>query len=160
LYHLERDIRMAGYDPTGKAKAKILTASANSIQFTKDDNNNTNTRDPDGDLADPNENITYTLGTLDGVKRITLNGQPVAENIDELSLVYLDETGGVPANINAIRSVQISIVARTARQDPGYTDTSTYTNLQGTTFYTPPANELKFRRGMLRTEIRCRNLGL
>src|SRR3989339_279506 len=43
MYHLERDIRMAGYDPTGKAGSGIITATSPAIpnppvfQFTKDD---------------------------------------------------------------------------------------------------------------------------
>jgi type IV pilus assembly protein PilW len=153
LYHLERDIRMAGYDPTGKAGAGIVTANANSIRFTKDDGTQ------DGDLLDSNEDITYSL---DGQRILRKNpgNQQVAENIDALNFVYLDANGAVTATLNDIRSVQISIVARTPRQDTGFTDPTVYTNFQGTTIYTPTGDNLKFRRNILRVEVKCRNIGM
>ena len=36
MYLMEREIRMAGYDPTGDAGAGIHTANANSIRIMKD----------------------------------------------------------------------------------------------------------------------------
>lgn len=153
LYHLERDIRMAGYDPTGKLGAGIVTAAANSFRLTKDDGTST----PNG-ILDSNEDVTYRL---DGqILRKDPGSQQVAENIDALNLVYLDANGAVTATLSAIRSVQISIVARTAKAAPGYSDSRVYTNLQGTTIYTPTGDNLKFRRNMLRVEVRCRNIGI
>jgi len=84
---IERDIRMAGYDPTTNAGAGILTMLGNSFEFTMDvtggeadgiDNDNDGTVDEadedrfsDGDLVDPgpppkvdaNEQIRYGLNT-------------------------------------------------------------------------------------------------
>lgn len=161
LFHLERDIRMAGYDPTGAAGAGILVATTDPprFQLTKDDNNDSDGREPDGDRDDLNENIDFELNG----QRITRNDQPIAENIDALDFVYLNESGAVltsPVNISAIRSVQISIVARTAKPDPGYTDSKEYRNLQNEEIYTPTGNDLRFRRNMLRVEVRCRNIGI
>ena len=95
MYFMEREIRMAGYDPTGNANAGIVTASSNSITFSMDLNG-------DGDTNDSNELITYSLydaysdGDTD-LGRRSQGGpnQPVAENIDALNFVYLDENGNV-----------------------------------------------------------------
>ena len=76
----------------------------------------------------------------------------------QINFVYLDGSGAVTANIAQIRSVQITLVARTGRGDPGYEDNKPYENLQGTEIY-DPGND-SFRRQRLATNIKCRNLGL
>jgi len=163
MYHLERDIRMAGYDPTGKTGAGI--ALAPDFRLTKDENEN-------GVIGnDSNEDIIYRLeadpvhaGRNNLVRRIqTASGAQshlVAESIDALDFQPLTETGAPTVTPSAIRSVQISIVARTSRIDPGHTDTTVYRNLRGTPIYTPGGDAARFRRNMLRVEVRCRNLGL
>jgi type IV pilus assembly protein PilW len=164
LYYMEREIRMAGYDPTGTADASIVSAAADSINFTLDLTNNAGTGDPDGDTGDPNENITYSLYDSGGdgdddLGRNTGGGnQPVAENIDALNFVYLDEDGNVTSTISDIRSVQISIVARTGRGDPEYVDASAYHNQQGTEILA--AQNDNFRRRCIVLQVKCRNLGL
>ena len=138
----------------------------------------------DGSIDDPNEDITYTLYDAygDGDTDIGRNtggvNQPLAENIDVLNFVYLDGNGAVlptpvsPANLTAIRTIEITIIARASRPDFNFTDTSTvYTNLQGdtlldmategSTLITSAAGAVesrRFRRRILRSTIRCRNL--
>ncbi|MDD5207579.1 MAG: prepilin-type N-terminal cleavage/methylation domain-containing protein [Desulfobacterales bacterium] len=162
MYHLERDIRMAGYDPTGKAGAMIVAATSASFQFTKDDNNNAGDLEPDGDRDDANENITYRFDAAQRSIRKDPGNQAIAENFDALNLIYLDSDGAptAPANVNKIRSIQITLVARTSRPDPGYSDPNVYKNLEGATIFTPAGDNLSFRRKMLRAEIRCRNIGI
>lgn len=160
LFHLERDIRMAGYDPSGKAGAMIVAATAASFQFTKDDNNDLGEGEPDGDRFDANENITYRFDAAQRSIRKDPGNQTIAENIDALNLIYLDSDGAPTANVNRIRSVRITLVARTSRPDPGYSDPNVYKNLQGATIFTPAGDNLSFRRKMLRVEIRCRNIGI
>ena len=175
MYYMGREIRMAGCDPTGDANARILNAGPATISFTLDITDNTGTGDPDGDTSDANENITYVLYDPDGdgindLGRNTGGGnQLVAEDIDALDFVYLDGasppnvlndpvTGNVTAaNIAQIRSVQVTLLARTSRGDPGYTNNTVYQNQQGTTIYTAPGDNN--RRRLLTTLIRCRNLG-
>jgi hypothetical protein len=82
----------------------------------------------------------------------------VAENIDALDFRYLDENGAITASAMLVRSIQITIVARTGRGDLGYQDTTDYRNLQGATIL--PAPNDSFRRKTLATNIKCRNLGL
>ncbi len=186
-YFMEREIRMAGCDPTQNANAGVATANSNTINFTLDitggesdgvDNDNDGVTDEadeeeygDGDTGDTNENVTYALGDGDGDgdNDLLRNGNIVAENLDAVNFVYLDEAstqidddgnGNVTTSISEIRSVQITVVARTDREDlqHKYTDTSSYTNQQGTVILA--AQNDHFRRRLLTTTIKCRNLGL
>ena len=190
MQFMERELRMAGYDPTGNANAGIQAGDANfnSVRFTLDltggesdgiDNDHDGGVDEadetsfsDGDCNDSNENISYSLADSDGDgdNDLDRNSNLLAENIDALDFVYLDGasppnvlndpgTGNVAAaNIAQIRSVQITMVARTARGDPGYMNNETYQNQQGASIYTAPGDS--FRRMVLAMHIKCRNLGL
>jgi len=167
MYYMGREIRMAGCDPTGDANARILIAGPATLSFTLDITDNAGTGDPDGDTSDANENITYSLYTpADGIQKLGratgIGGgvnRPVAENIDALNFVYLDANGTITATLSDIRSVQVTIVARTSRGDLGYTDTRSYTNQQDPPTTILPAQNDNFRRRLLTTFIRCRNLG-
>ncbi len=171
MYVMEREIRMAGCDPTRDAYAGITTADTNSISFTEDIRGDTKGSDPDGDTHDPNEDITYSLDDNDddGDNDLERNGNLIAENIDALNFVYLDDdgnlldddgNGNVIASIPNIRSIQITIVARTGREDPGYTDTKAHYNQQDQDNPILPAQNDNVRRKRLTTEVKCRNLGL
>jgi type IV pilus assembly protein PilW len=136
-----REISMAGYnqttDPatitavnrcTGTTTASntpcagITNAAADTISFVADINGN-------GDITDSNENITYYRDTSDGtLKRkstATASGQPVVEYVQSLDFVYYYD-GTIapisPNNLINIRRVKITIVTRTAKVDPNYTD--------------------------------------
>ena len=164
MYIMQREIRMAGCDPTEDAGAEIKTANTNSIRFTSDITDDAGTGNPDGDTDDTNEDVTYSLYTADGIQKLgrkspsTAINQPVAENIDALDFVYLDANGATTATLANIRSVQITLVARTGRVDPGYTNNTVYKNQQLTTIL--PAQNDNFRRKRLTAEVKCRNLGL
>ena len=94
----------------------------------------------------------------------------MADNIDVINFVYLDrngtdldEGGGSvvsAAGIAKIRSVQVSVVARTGIQDSTYTNTDDYYNQHdlGTPILAAPNDH--FRRKLLSTNIKFRNLGL
>jgi type IV pilus assembly protein PilW len=173
MFYMEKGIRMAGCDLERSANAGITTANASSISFTEDIRGAAEGSNPDGDTNDPSESITYSLSGGD-LLRDDVNGvgnQIIAENIDALNFVYLDGAsppnvldddgnGNVTTSISDIRSVQITVVARAGREDPQrkYTDTSSYTNQQGTVILA--AQNDHFRRRLLTTTIRCRNLGL
>lgn len=158
LWFMEREIRMAGYDPTGTANAGIVTANATSIRVTLDLN-------ADGYTDDSNEDITYSLYASDGDGDSDLarkvgggNNQPVADNIDVLNFVYLDQAGYITTTLPDIRSVQVTLVARAQRPDTKYTDTASYANQQGEQILSIQNDN--FRRKRLTAEIKCRNLGL
>ena len=161
---------MAGCDPSENAGARIVTATANSINFTMDINNGSpGTGFPNGALGDANENVTYVLYDSGGdgdndLGRNTGGGnQLVAENIDALDFVYLDRNENLlvfpGASTRDIRSVEVTLLARTARPIRAWRDPNpNYQNAQGTIIYTPPANERNFRRQIVTTRIKCRNL--
>ncbi len=157
MYIMEREIRMVGHNPTRTAGVGIQTADNNLIRFTMDLTGGfTDGLDNDGDgsvdnteeanfgngrTTESNEDITYSLYTADGIQKLgrktgSGNNKPVAENIESLEFLYLGGTGGtVGGNISLIRSIEITLEAKAAKDD----------NI-------PDKN--------LTTRIRCRNLGL
>ena len=178
MHLIERDVRLAGYDPSHSAGAGVQAANANFIRFTLDihdgaDNDADSVIDEpdeegngDGDTLDTGEDITYLRldpdgnGVFDLFRRDAIAGadQLLALNVDAINFVYLDNDGNTTANLDAIRSVQITMVVRAGRMDPGYKDTAIYSNQQGTVIL-PQQNDA-FRRRLLSCEIKGRNLGL
>lgn len=168
MYFMEREIRMAGYNPVEASGTGIQIAAANSFQFTSDITDDAGTGDPDGDTGDAGEDITYALADPDGdgdndLVRNDVNGVgnlAIAENIDWIDFVYLDQNGAETATLTDIRAVQISLVASTGRGDPGYVNNTVYWNQPGTRSYTAPGATKDRRRRLLTAQIKCRNLGL
>lgn len=147
---MTRDLRMIGYDPDGLG-AGITAVAANSLTFTK------------GDDAGGLETIIYSLydayGDNDSDLGRNLNGggqTPVAENVEALDFVYLNESGAVTPTLADIRTIQFALVVRAETPDLKYVDTNIYTNLQGTTILAPPGDN--FRRRLYRSSVVCRNL--
>jgi type IV pilus assembly protein PilW len=143
MYYMERDIRMAGCNPTGIAGAGIITANPSLIRFTEDIRGQGDTDPSDGDTGDPNEDITYSLADGDGdgdtdLVRDTRAGEDIAdriiaENIVSLNFTYLDADGNTTASLSAIRFVQVSLTAATEDNE---------------------------NDSVLTTRINCRNLGI
>lgn len=181
LDKISREIRMAGYDPTGGAGAGITTASAGQISFTLDNNG-------DGDTADSGERTDFGFSAAvgndadrNGVPDTVTNGVPdslslgrrsggggyleIADNIQAIEFRYLDANGAVTATLADIRSIQISILARAGRPDQNFTNTITYTPASGVAWDLNgvaagnAAND-NFRRRLLVTTVQCRNMGL
>jgi outer membrane protein W len=106
--------------------------------------------------------------TNPGLRRRNLgsdNGyQVVAENIDNLQFRYLLSDGTWQNDPSAtgqepnVRAVEISLLARTAHANRGYTDTNTY-NI-GDVNYIPPAPDNQYRRKLLCSIVKTRNIGL
>ena len=184
MYLMTREIRMAGYDPLNSTGATIRTANVAQMAFDSDSDGtadggiNPNTErffyalsnDIDGDgLADGTACDLERGGWDDSLNPDNLN--PVALNIEALNFVYLDNAGNtlnddgngnVTANIGAIRSVQITLVARSGEVVPvlmrEHVDRSVYTNQQGRVLL--PAPNDNFRRIRLTAAVKVRNLGL
>ena len=179
MFAMEREIKMAGFDPSGDADAKILIVDVAQIKFQIDRNEDGNPAPAPG--TDQNEQIRYAL-TADGGLGREVWGPPegagtlqtVAENIEILEFICLDEDGVVipipldyaivPDRIELarIRSIQITLIARSGANVPvlmmKHTDHKTYTNQQGDQLLVDPDDD--FRRIVLTADIQCRNLGI
>lgn len=155
---MEREIRMAGYDPAN-AGAGIVIMQANQFRFTMD-------LDGDGNITGTNEDVRYSINAAGSLGRETGGAgglQPLAEFTDALNFVYLDGSGNVvtnPLNVSTVRSVQVTIVTRSSQNVPvmffKQTDNQTYQNQQGTVLLLPQNDQ--FRRMMVTSDIVCRNL--
>lgn len=172
IYMMGRDIRMAGYDPTGSdlfgfvadlpspndAQGAITDTTGpvySSIAFTMDLN------DADGavdDLDDEQSAYRINAGSLEKFSASNDAWQMVADNVDALDFVYLDQNGATTTTLEDIGSIEITLVVKTGRIDKKFTDTQTYQNQQGTTIL--PAQNDNFRRKVLTTAILCRNMGI
>ncbi len=140
---MTREMRMAGYDPTGSASAGILSASSSSIIFTLDITDAAGTGPPDGDTGDSNEYITYSLYTADGIQKLgrkstaSATNQPVAEYVQSLAFEYFDGTGATTATPANIRRIKVTIVVRTSKPDPKYTTNGGYRTYTLSSVITP-----------------------
>jgi type IV pilus assembly protein PilW len=169
MFYMQREIRMAGCDPTGNANAGIAAANSTSINFTEDTRGDADGSDPDGAIDDPNESIAYSLTGGNLVRNTGGGNQVVAQNIDALDLVYLDDAsppavlnpGGTDVsvgNLSRIRSVEITIVAKTDRSVRPSKNNTVYYNQQNTQIL--GAQNDNFMRRRLTTSVKCRNMGL
>lgn len=170
LIIMEREIRTAGADPLGIANTGVEFADFNDFHFTHDIRG-AGDMEPDGNHDDPDENIRYCITGNGHLGRATAGSntfQPILDNVDALNFVYLDRAGNrlntpiADNNLNRIRQVQVTIVARYALSQGGLlrpvTDTNIYRNQQGDVILDAPNDN--FRRLMMTTTITCRNMAL
>ena len=177
LYVIGRDIRMAGFNPAGITDLAGFvpslpdgdttdTTNAENIAFTIDDDANgaINTDDDDEQIAYRiYEDIPNDIYELQKSKVSTDEWLTVADNIEAIDFVYLDDNGdpvdpATVTNLPLIRSVQISLVARTGRKDKSFPGTPAFFNQQDDQIFDPKTDNI--RRRLLTTEIRCRNMGI
>lgn len=174
---MSSEIREAGCDPTQKANAGVISATSVQFHFTRDIAGHAiNAEQGDGELDDPNENITFGFsltndGNSDGIAdagaanlgRNTGGGfQPIAENIQAIEFNYILDDGTTAFNPTAsqlfdIRAVQISVLARASAIDKTFTNNITYITATGATW--GPFND-NYKRRFMAATIQCRNLGL
>jgi len=134
MYFMEREIRMAGCNPTGAAANVGIQSDSNgtSIHFTEDFRGKDAGDPPDGDTGDPDEDISYFLADADGDGQaddlvrdtggVEANIEKViAENIASLNFDYLDSSGATTAVFDDMRFVRITLVA--TNDDGSKTDT-------------------------------------
>jgi len=175
MYYMTRQIQEAGCNPNDMEinKPGIITANVDKIEFTADIRGDDYGSAPDGKTDGPYEHVTYSLYTSDGIQKLGVKStenatnQPVAEYVDALDFVYLDEdgnpidddgSGNVTTRIPDIRSVEVTVVVRSEREDPDYVNDVAYTNNQGDVIL--PAQNDHYRRRSRTVRIKCRNLGL
>ena len=102
MFFMEKEIRMAGCDPTGEAGAGILADStANSIHFTEDVRGQNVGDPPDGNVrAAEEEDLEYYLNDVDG--------DGVKENIDEFLEKWEEKSTNFKDNPQKINNGLIS----------------------------------------------------
>ena len=179
------EIRMAGYRPPRVTiNPGIVTATKGRVRFTWDkyDNGNLIT----AGVADTDEDIEYGFSaaddaTLDGVadtgaaslgRQVNNAGgfQPIADNIVAVEFLYVlrdMSNNGVydppttlaptASQLNNIRAVTVSILARANRPEQGFLNTMAYTFGSGAIW--PAAND-NYRRRLLIATVDLRNIGL
>lgn len=163
---LLRELRMAGYDPSGTGLYGMDPALTDSetCSFTADLNEDGGTPGSGGGQA---EVFLYELydsdsdGVDDALRR-TPSGSSVAENIEAIEFYYRLADGTKALNptalqVTLIRGVEVSMLARASDPDRNYVNTRTYTTAAGVDW--GPYND-NYRRRLLINNIICRNLGL
>ena len=153
-----------------------LASNTNNALGDSNDNDGDGTVDDadewyDGDTTDQGEVVRYDLdsGNLRRWFNSAGSGTPtnaewLAQNIDFLDFTYLDGANppALTADPEEIRYVQVTIVARSGDYVPVFmrkhTDNKVYRNPLGTRQFTAPGDQ--FRRVMVSTTIKCRNMGL
>ena len=151
IIFLQREARMAGYNPKGgqdiscgsgaKSVAPgIHTAEKDKFGFSMD-------LDEDGKCTSNGENVTYSVYVSNGVSKLGRDDntdaqpqQPIAENITDIDFVYMftpprfgspvtkpPTSTPVAADFDEIVSVQMSLLARAKQPDRKPTATATFT---------------------------------
>ena len=167
MYYMERSIRMAGYDVSDSAGAGFSqqfpggfqaigpSMLSNYLAFSVD-------ADDSGTIeANDQELFAYRLNgdRLEQFSTGAITWNPIAENIDALNFVYLDEDGIRTTMASEVRAIQLTVVARSGDDVPVFmqrrVDNNIYTNQQGDVILAQPNDN--FRRMRLAAEINCRN---
>jgi prepilin-type N-terminal cleavage/methylation domain-containing protein len=91
--------------------------------------------------------------------------QTIITNVSALNFVYLDENGNVlgptisnSTDLEAIDTVEITLVVRTTNEDYRIINNESYQNLQGAVIYTAPGDN--FRRRSMSMRVKVRNAQL
>lgn len=134
-----REVKMAGYNPT-HAAFNGITYDSSKLNLLSDFSG-PSSPEGDGNLNQPNENITYSFDATNlRIMRNDVNGsgsQVLASNIQNFTFSYLDANGNPTTTTANIRQIQIVITARTSKPDPSYPSNGGYRTYQLTALVTP-----------------------
>jgi type IV pilus assembly protein PilW len=183
---MARELRMAGYDRTGDADATIVDARANFIYFTTDRSDDGVLDDDDEHIvfcvfesAQFGRSLSFISGNDSSFGAIgspvatagevpighTHDGHPhqAVSPIENIEFLYTLADGTPPTTsplstqMDAIRAVDITILARADTPDIHYTNTQTYTTPSGVEWSGFNDN---FRRRIFTAKVHFRNMGL
>lgn len=140
---MSREIKMAGYNPTGTLTLGTSVGIIYDESLDPAELHLLADLDGDGTTSGSNESIIYTYdSTNKEINRNTGGGaQPFAENIDDFSFLFYDEDGGTTTTSSEIREVEVTIEAKTSKQDPNYTHpdhSDGYRRYELKSYVTPP----------------------
>ena len=143
---MEREIRMAGCNPTNAPGIGIQSDSTGSqIHFTEDLRGKDPGDPPDGDTGDPDEDISYFLADADG------DGQ-----VDDL----VRDTGGVEADIEKVIAENIASLNFRYLKSDGVTTTAVLDEIRFVEIELVAQNDDGTMSDTLKTRIFARNLGI
>ncbi|MCF6154296.1 MAG: prepilin-type N-terminal cleavage/methylation domain-containing protein [Candidatus Brocadia sp.] len=115
-----REIRMAGYDPSGAGFTGIGTHTTELLQILAD-------LDGNGMTTGSYEDITYRYYNASDAtyprqiwRNTETESQTLAENIEALNFSYYDSDGVATSTASSIRQIEITIRGRTAKNDPDF----------------------------------------
>lgn len=176
---LGRDLRMAGFDPTGSGNFGFVdntaptwtggvtrATNATQVSFTADLDGNgavdigSQDRNGDGsiDMSDI-ETISYRLNGTNLQRHSNTNGaitwQTIAENVQDLAFRYLDSGGNVTSDLEKIKTVNMSLLFFSEETGEATLNQS-FTNANAVVINT---ND-RLRRRMVTSAFYCRNMGL
>ena len=182
LYLLTKELRSAGYNPMQETTENFrfvtsFPAPNNlfTVNYADDHFTVAFTLDTDGSggiESNRNEQIAYKFDkdtkTLqrfnDSQPDITKKWEIVASNIDAVYFMYYDDTKTITADLARIEYIEISMLARTGKQDSKYTNTTVYINKEGVKLCPQVSDECvndsfgdHYRRRLLTTTIQIRN---
>lgn len=102
LERMAKELREAGYDPTGAGLAAIVLAEPERVTFQRD-------LDGDGAVDPTRERVTYLLrGTV--LRRDAGGGaQPIIEGVRGLRLEYFDREGAVTAEPGRVVALRVRL---------------------------------------------------
>ncbi len=164
---ITRDLRNAGANPepnttlVAGTSVGLIPGGTRNINITTNQLRILADLTGDGDTGDSGEDVDYSLDGTDYTDGITFDidrdGQPLVQNITALTFTYYDSNGNTIAtpitgtNLANIRVVQVSITARTDREDPTF--------MAGVDIDGNPNNG-ECRTRTLTAKVRTRNIGL
>jgi type IV pilus assembly protein PilW len=137
---MTREIKMAGYDPTGAGFAKVTTFTSTQLAFQTDYDGSGG---PLSNVAANNEKIAYAYDSTNRqINRTAGSGgsgqtQTLADNITAATFTYYKADGSTATVATDIRQIKISITARTAKPDPNFSSNGGYRTYQLTATITP-----------------------
>ncbi len=131
---MSREIKLAGYDPTGTA-----ITSSNGIPYSSAQLQLLADLDGDGSTSGTDENITYTYDAPNLRIQRASGGTTttLADNISAFTFAYLDASGNPTTTTANVRQIQISITAQTSKPDPNYASNNGFMTYQLTALITP-----------------------
>jgi prepilin-type N-terminal cleavage/methylation domain-containing protein len=174
LYLLTKELRSAGYNPAQETTTNFRFVTSfpapnnlfvvdyavdhSTVAFTLDTNSN-GFIDPNG-----NEQIAYRFNNAqktlerfnDTQADPTKKWEIVASNIDAVYFAYFDQNKNITTDPADIEYIEISLLARTGKQDSKYTNTHVYASKEGVNLC-PSCIGDHYHRRLLTTTIQIRN---
>jgi prepilin-type N-terminal cleavage/methylation domain-containing protein len=104
LERMARELREAGYDPTGAGMPGIVVAAPALVTFARDLNRN-------GVIDPTSERVTFLLRAGEHVLRREAGGgaQPIIDGVRRLSLTYFDRAGALTTDPARVASIRIEM---------------------------------------------------